>query len=191
MAPAHKKTPYLKELYDSIVAQTYENWEWVLWLNNALYEEDLEEEIRNDDRVVIYRTDDPSTSVGYHKHHAFHKGEGDVLVEVDSDDILMPECLEELNKAYQDETIGFVYTDVIPYHMTDEFVPYNPDHGVDLPYDEMAGQSRYIVHSWQPTSMSVLHLVCSRPYYCGLGEQVSTMTLVDTTLTWIFVMITN
>ena len=70
ITPAHKKTPYLKELYDSIVAQTYENWEWVLWLNNALYEEDLEEEIRNDDRVVIYRTEDSSTSVGYHKHHA-------------------------------------------------------------------------------------------------------------------------
>ena len=44
ITPAHKKTPYLKELYDSIVAQTYDNWEWVLWLNNALYEEDLEEE---------------------------------------------------------------------------------------------------------------------------------------------------
>ena len=98
-----------------------------MWLNNALHEEDLEEEIRNDDRVVIYRTEDPSTSVGYHKHHAFHKGEGDVLVEVDSDDLLMPECLEELNVVYQNDDIGFVYTDVIPYHMTDEFVPYNSE----------------------------------------------------------------
>ena len=158
ITPAHKKTPYLKELYDSIVAQTYENWEWVLWLNNALYEEDLDEEIRNDDRVVIYRTDDPSTSVGYHKHHAFHKGEGDVLVEVDSDDILMPECLEELNKAYQDETIGFVYTDVIPYHMTDEFVPYNPDHGWTYHKLNWRNKDRYIMHSWQPTSHALSYI---------------------------------
>lgn len=158
ITPAHKKTPYLKELYDSIVAQTYENWEWVLWLNNALYEEDLEEEIRNDDRVVIYRTDDPSTSVGFHKHHAFHKGEGDVLVEVDSDDILMPECLEELNKAYQDETIGFVYTDVIPYHMTDEFVPYNPDHGWTYHMMKWRDEDRYIMHSWQPTSHALSYI---------------------------------
>ena len=158
ITPAHKKTPYLKELYDSIVAQTYENWEWVLWLNNALYEEDLEEEIRNDDRVVIYRTDDPSTSVGYHKHHAFHKGEGDVLVEVDSDDLLMPECLEELNKAYQDETIGFVYTDVIPYLMTDEFVPYNPDHGWTYHMMKWRDKDRYIMHSWQPTSHALSYI---------------------------------
>ena len=158
ITPAHKKTPYLKELYDSIVAQTYENWEWVLWLNNALYEEDLEEEIRNDDRVVIYRTEDPSTSVGYHKHHAFHKGEGDVLVEVDSDDILMPECLEELNKAYQDETIGFVYTDVIPYHMTDEFVPYNADHGWTYHMLNWRDKDRYIMHSWQPTSHALSYI---------------------------------
>ena len=158
ITPAHKKTPYLKELYDSIVAQTYENWEWVLWLNNALYEEDLEEEIRNDERVVIYRTEDPSTSVGYHKHHAFHKGEGDVLVEVDSDDILMPECLEELNKAYQDESIGFVYTDVIPYHMTDEFVPYNADHGWTYHMLNWRDKDRYIMHSWQPTSHALSYI---------------------------------
>jgi glycosyltransferase involved in cell wall biosynthesis len=158
ITPAHKKTPYLKELYDSIVAQTYENWEWVLWLNNTLHEEDLEEEIRNDDRVVIYRTEDPSTSVGYHKHHAFHKGEGDVLVEVDSDDILMPECLEELNKAYQDETIGFVYTDVIPYHMIDEFVPYSSDHGWTYHTMKWRGKDRHIMHSWQPTSHALSYI---------------------------------
>ena len=158
ITPAHKKTPYLKELYDSIVAQTYENWEWVLWLNNALHEKDLEEEIRNDDRVVIYRTENTSTSVGYHKHHAFHKGEGDVLVEVDSDDILMPECLEELNKAYQDETIGFVYTDVIPYHMNGEFVPYNPDHGWTYHMMKWRDEERHIMHSWQPTSHALSYI---------------------------------
>ena len=158
ITPAHKKTPYLKELYDSIVAQTYENWEWVLWLNNALHEEDLEEEIRNDDRVVIYRTEDPSTSVGYHKHHAFHKGEGDVLVEVDSDDLLMPECLEELNVVYQNDDIGFVYTDVIPYHMTDEFVPYNSEHGWTYHMLNWRDKDRHIMHSWEPTSHALSYI---------------------------------
>ena len=55
ITPSHNQK-YLKELYDSIVAQTYENWEWILWLNNALYEEDLDEEIRKDERVKIFRT---------------------------------------------------------------------------------------------------------------------------------------
>ena len=36
ITPAHKNTPYHKELYDSILAQTYTNWEWILWLNNDI-----------------------------------------------------------------------------------------------------------------------------------------------------------
>ena len=94
ITPAHKKTPYLVVLYNSIVAQTYENWEWILWLNNDLNEKDLPQKIVKDERVKIYRTEEKSTSVGYHKHHAFHKGSGDVLVEVDSDDIITPNCLK-------------------------------------------------------------------------------------------------
>ena len=158
ITPAHKKNPYLKELYDSIVAQTYGNWEWILWLNNDLYEEDIEEEIRNDDRVLVFRTNVDSPNVGFHKHHAFHRGQGDILVEVDYDDLLMPECLEELNKAYQDETIGFVYTDVIPYHMTDEFVPYNAEHGWKYHMLNWRDKDRYIMHSFQPTSHSLAYI---------------------------------
>ena len=48
ITPAHKKTPYIKELYDSIVAQTYENWEWILWLNNDIQKSDLDESILSD-----------------------------------------------------------------------------------------------------------------------------------------------
>ena len=84
ITPAHKKTPYIKELYDSIVAQTYGNWEWILWLNNELHESDLDKDIIADERVTVYRTENESKNVGYHKHQAFHCGTGDVLVEIDS-----------------------------------------------------------------------------------------------------------
>ena len=85
ITPAHKNTPYHKELYDSILAQTYTNWEWILWLNNDIKRDLLPKEFEDDDRVIIYETDNTSKNVGYHKHHAFHKGTGDVLVEVDSE----------------------------------------------------------------------------------------------------------
>ena len=157
ITPSHNQK-YLKELYDSIVAQTYENWEWILWLNNALYEEDLDEEIRKDERVKIFRTDDPSTSVGYHKHHAFHKGTGDILVEVDHDDLITPDCLDKLNVAFQDESIGFAYSDTIPYHMTDEFVPYNASHGWKYRMMEWRGEQRHIMYSFPATSQSVAYI---------------------------------
>ena len=153
ISPAHKKTPYLIELYKSIVAQTYENWEWILWLNNKLKEKDLPEEIKNDKRVKIYRTESKSTSVGYHKHHAFHKGTGDVLVEVDHDDIITPDCLEELNKAYQDPEVGFAYSDVAV--LDDNFVPYNEAHGWTYYRHKHGNKSLYVMNTWKPTSHSV------------------------------------
>ena len=101
ITPAHKNTPYHKELYDCILAQTYTNWEWILWLNNDIKRDLLPEEFEKDERVIIYETDNTSKNVGYHKHHAFHKGTGDVLVEVDSDDLIDPKCLQLLNEAYK------------------------------------------------------------------------------------------
>ena len=153
ITPAHKKTPYLIVLYNSIAAQTYENWEWVLWLNNDLNEKDLPQKIVEDERVKIYRTEEKSTSVGYHKHHAFHKGEGDVLVEVDSDDIITPNCLEELNKAYQDSEIGFVYSDVAI--LDDDFVPYNESHGWTYYRYKHKDKELYVMNTWEPTSHSL------------------------------------
>ena len=155
ITPAHKKNPYLEELYDSILAQTYSNWEWVLWLNNNLTEVDISERIRNDDRVKIFRTENTSKNVGYHKHHAFHKGTGDVLVEVDYDDMITSSCLKELNKAYQDENIGFAYSNAIQYNMKNEFVPYNPAHGWSYSKVKFRGEERYVMNSWYPSSHSL------------------------------------
>lgn len=155
ITPAHKKNPYLEELYDSILAQTYSNWEWVLWLNNHLKEHNISERIRNDDRVKIFRTENTSKNVGYHKHHAFHKGTGDVLVEVDYDDMITSNCLEELNKAYQDESIGFAYSNAIQYNMKKEFIPYNPAHGWSYSKVKFREEERYVMNSWHPSSHSL------------------------------------
>ena len=156
ITPAHKKTPYIKELYESIVAQTYENWEWILWLNNELHESDLDKDIIDDDRVIIHRTESDSKSVGYHKHNAFHKGTGDVLVEIDSDDLIRSDCLDELCKAYQDPEIGFAYSDVLMYQ--DDFIPYNPDYGWTQYEYEFRGKKYWVMNSWEPTSHSLSYI---------------------------------
>ena len=156
ITPAHKKTPYIKELYDSIVAQTYENWEWILWLNNEIKESDLDKDIIDDDRVIIHSSESDSKSVGYHKHYAFHKGTGDVLVEIDSDDLIRSDCLDELNKAYQDPEIGFVYSDVLMYQ--DDFIPYNSNHGWTQYEYDFRGKKYWVMNSWEPTSHSLSYI---------------------------------
>ena len=153
ITPAHKNTSYHKELYDSILAQTYTNWEWVLWLNNDIKRDLLPKEFEEDERVKIYETKNTSKNVGYHKHHAFHKGMGDILVEVDSDDLIDPKCLECLNEAYQDPDVGFAYSDSAIWD--DDFVPYNVDHGwTHYPY-KFRDKILTTMRTWEPTSHSL------------------------------------
>ena len=153
ITPAHKNTPYHQELYDSILAQTYTNWEWILWLNNDIKRDLLPKEFEEDERVIIYETDSASKNVGYHKHHAFHKGTGDILVEVDSDDLIDPKCLQLLNKAYQDPEVGFAYSDSAIWD--DTFVPYNVDHGwTHYPY-KFRDKILTTMRTWEPSSHSL------------------------------------
>ena len=113
ITPEHsqKNLPYLLELYDTIVGQTYSNWEWVLFLNNGCAVEHIPDRIKSDKRVVIFQSFDTNTNIGAIKNAAFSIGTGDILVEVDHDDLLTSNCLEKLNEAFQNEEIGFVYSD--------------------------------------------------------------------------------
>jgi len=156
ISPSHKNTPYLQELYESLCAQTYENWEWVLWLNGNFKRSKLSPEIENDERVKIYECKEKNPNVGFHKNKAFHLGSGDVVVEVDHDDMITPDCLEELNKAYQDESVGFVFSDVAV--CDDNFVPYNEQHGWSYYFYNFRGKDRYVMNSWRPTSQSLAYI---------------------------------
>jgi glycosyltransferase involved in cell wall biosynthesis len=153
ISPSHKNTPYLQELYESLVTQTYGNWEWILWLNGKFDRKKLSPEIENDERVKIYQCKEKNSNVGFHKNKAFHLGTGDILVEVDHDDMLTPDCLEELNKAYQDQEIGFVYSDAAIYD--DNFVPYLAEHGWTYYHYKFRDKNLCVMNSWRPTSQAL------------------------------------
>ena len=130
ITPSHKHQSYILDLYESIANQTYENWEWILYLNGEFKKNQLNEKILNDERVKIHTNYDGNTNIGYVKNKAFSLGSGDVLVEVDHDDILTPDCLEKLAVAFEkNPDCGFVYSDNATYHMQDAFVPYSPVYG--------------------------------------------------------------
>ena len=150
-----KNAPYLLELYDSIKNQTYSNWEWILFLNNGYAPDDIPGVILADERVVVYHSSDPESNIGQIKNSAFNLGTGDILVEADHDDLLTPDCLEELNKAYQDQSIGFVYSDNAILHMKDEFVPYTPVAGWTYRMFNWKGKELHAMNSFEPTSQAL------------------------------------
>jgi len=154
ITPEHsiENIPFLLELYDSILDQTYENWEWVLYLNGKCKPENIPEIIRQDERVKIHVATERSIFIGHIKNRSFKLGTGDVLVEVDHDDMLTPDCLEELYKVFQDETVGFAYSDNAVLHMQNNFIPYDSSYGWTYRTYNWKGQELTAMHSWEPSS---------------------------------------
>lgn len=157
ITPEHDKNniPYLLELYETILDQTYSNWEWILYLNNNCSPGDIPFEISSNEKVKIFTSPDKNTNVGCIKNRAFCCGGGDILVEVDHDDLITPNCLEELCKAYQDKSVGFVYSDNAILHMTDEFIPYSETYGWTHRSFNWKGKELVAMNSFEPTSHSV------------------------------------
>jgi glycosyltransferase involved in cell wall biosynthesis len=160
ITPTHnpKNVPYLIELYDSICEQTYQNWEWILYLNNKITVDDLPEKIKSDSRVIVHKSVIESINIGAIKRKAFFLGEGDVLVEVDHDDMITPNCLEELNNAYQDESVGFVYSDDAMLHMEDKFIPFQESNGWTYRTFNWKGKELIAMNSFEPTSHSLSYI---------------------------------
>jgi len=156
ITPSHLQHSYLPELYQSLVAQTHTHWEWIIYLNGGATAHQLPMQILQDTRVKIHQDADITlTQVGAIKKRAFGKGQGDVLVELDHDDLLTPDCLAELNAAFQNPDVGFVYSNDAMYHMQDQFVPYNSYYGWQHSQHQWQGKSLTVMHSFPATSQSL------------------------------------
>jgi glycosyltransferase involved in cell wall biosynthesis len=159
ITPSHKYQTYIEELYESIVAQTYENWEWILYLNGEFRKYELPNKIINDKRVKIFTVYDDNTNIGYVKNKAFNLGTGDVLIEVDHDDILTPDCLEELAIAFeQNPDCGFVYSNNAIYNMKEEVIPYNPSHGWTYTNYDWNGKNLIAMNTFEPSSHAISYI---------------------------------
>jgi O-antigen biosynthesis protein len=157
ITPEHDRNniPFLLELYDSILHQTYVDWEWVLYLNNNCSYSDLPSMVTDNPRVSIYSTQDGIKDVGYIKNKAFHLGTGDILVEADHDDILTPDCLYKLHEAFLDPNVGFAYSDNAVLHHDNAFVPYDPQFGWSYRTFDWKGKQLIAMNSFPPSAQAL------------------------------------
>lgn len=101
--PTHNPQ-YLEDAYRSIKAQAFD--EWIILLNNgARFCPDW-----NDPRVRIEEMPIATDYVGALKRHAVSLCTGDILIELDHDDMLMPDAIDVVRGAFQQTGAGFVYT---------------------------------------------------------------------------------
>jgi O-antigen biosynthesis protein len=99
---------FLPQIYKSLLAQTDQDWEWVILYNNG------GEPITFDDKRVknhvVYKAPE---WVGTMKAAACELATGDILLELDHDDLLLPTAVEEVKKAFEDSEVGFVYSNTV------------------------------------------------------------------------------
>jgi len=116
---------YLLELYESLLAQKYTNWEWIIVPNGGCRIPDV---ILENKKVIVREPGVPNSNIGALKRFACSLASGDILVEVDHDDMLLPNCLDELNYWFnRPENYGFVYSDNLV--LSDNFIPFNSAFG--------------------------------------------------------------
>lgn len=105
----------LARTWASLKAQTFTDWEWVIWDDSTdnepwrqVYGFCSDERFR----ISIHRSHVHSGSIGQVKRRGFMVADGDILVELDHDDELTPDALELISKSFSENPdVGFVYSD--------------------------------------------------------------------------------
>lgn len=114
ITPTYNTHPdVLARTWASLKNQTYTDWEWVVWDDSTdmgtwrqVYGFASDERYK----IVAHRSHVHSGIIGAVKRNAFMVADGDILVELDHDDELTPDCLEKVAKEFANGA-KFVYSD--------------------------------------------------------------------------------
>lgn len=104
----------LARTWASLKSQTFTDWEWIIWDDST--NDDVWNQVygfASDERysIKMCRSHVHSGNIGELKRQACMISAGEILVELDHDDELTPDCLTEVNHAFDDEEIGFAFSD--------------------------------------------------------------------------------
>lgn len=115
--PTFKTGDRILRTYEGLKKQTYPDWEWVVVDDSPEGDptwNKLQEIALQDFRVKPYKITPISGGiVGMAKKRACSMSDGEWFVELDHDDYLLPNCLEELDKASkQFPDAGFMYSEL-------------------------------------------------------------------------------
>lgn len=121
---------YLREAFNSLKEQTYQNWEWVVVDDQSTDGtwDRLEALAKEDIRVRPFRSGKRLEKIGAVKDTATRLCRGIYLVELDHDDMLTDSALEEIKKAFDSDTeVGFVYSNCSNFFEGGGFQKFNDE----------------------------------------------------------------
>ena len=150
---------YLKEAYESLKAQSFGDWEWIIVPNNGTEINDVFRKL--DKRITVIPFDKKTDKIGEIKGFAFKQGSGDILLELDHDDLLTPKALEKVNEVFKDKEVVFCDSNFAEFFYDHKTKPdwqpnfYNPDFGWKYKEKEFYGHKFQEVQGYEITAASL------------------------------------
>lgn len=136
LAPLYN-TPekYLKDMMDSVISQTYGNWELCLADGSDAehaYVEKICHEYSNRDKRIVYKKLEKNLGISENTNVCIEMATGDYIALFDHDDILIPTALYENMKVICEKAADFAYSDeatfleddiynIVTYHFKPDF----------------------------------------------------------------------
>lgn len=173
-------------LYDSLLAQTYRNWNWYI-LDDG--EKGYDWNNIKDPRVKVFKNITNHGCIGFNKRAIAMMCDGNYLVEVDHDDELLPDCLMKLHDAFKQYNADFVYSYALEL-FGDEPVWYTEDFALGLGTYEIfnvKGKDYKVATTPDINALSLRHIVslpnhvrCWRKeFYHKIGGHNADLSVLD------------
>lgn len=113
ITPTYETNPdILARTWASLKNQTYPYWEWIVWddsKNDNVFHQVYGYCSDERYKIQLHRAPVHTGIIGMVKLCAFLQAKGDILVELDHDDELVPNALEHIHYAFQGDA-GFAYS---------------------------------------------------------------------------------
>lgn len=140
---------FLRETWDSLKAQTFQDYEWVIVPNNECVLPWFD-----DPHIRVVPMSGEEKAIGAIKRFAFMQGAGEWLLELDHDDILLPTALERL--AEVGNCFEFAFSNTANFH-NDTWEPdrHNPAYGWKYRDVEYSGHQLVEHRGWEPSPASL------------------------------------
>lgn len=182
--PTHD-AKYLMRAAESLKSQTFKDYEWLVLPNAGVELPDLDK-LPN---CRIVETNNPlAKNIGRYKKECCAAATGQVLVELDHDDELTPDCLQELYNAFKENgKIDFCYSNDADLDSKLEPFTYSSKYGWDARPFEYNGRTIMEQLSFPPTAAAFSKIwftpnhvrAWRKSFYDKIGGHNETLEILD------------
>lgn len=114
--PMYNAALYIEETINSVVSQTYTNWECIVVDDGSVDDsaDIVQRMAEKDDRIIYIYQDNAGPSAA--RNHGFGEAKGEYIQFLDADDVLLPERFAVMLERFQDQPNSVLFSG---YHVID------------------------------------------------------------------------